>query len=54
MTTPAAPSAGGVSELLDAAERNLEGIEGLPLDLQVRALCAVEADLRSALEGTRS
>lgn len=39
---------------LQTVETRLEGIEELPLDLQVRTLAAVEVDLRSALETARS
>lgn len=48
------PEPPGPASRLQAVESRLAGIEELPLDLQVRTLAAVEADLRSALETARS
>lgn len=48
------PDSSGLASRLQAVDTRLEGFEELPLDLQVRTLAAVEADLRSALETARS
>ncbi|WP_312348487.1 hypothetical protein [Actinomyces sp.] len=48
------PDSSGLASRLQAVDARLEGFEELPLDLQVRTLAAVEADLRSALETARS
>lgn len=56
--TPAAslpvPEASALTSQLQTVDARLEGVEELPLDLQVRTLAAVEADLRAALETARS
>jgi len=48
------PDNSGLASRLQAVDARLAGIEDLSLDLQVRTLAAVEADLRSALETARS
>ncbi|WP_154671898.1 hypothetical protein [Actinomyces provencensis] len=48
------PDSSALASQLQAVDARLEGFEELPLDLQVRTLAAVEADLRSALETARS
>ncbi|MFC7580554.1 hypothetical protein ACFQ23_04930 [Schaalia naturae] len=49
MTTPEPDALPDVPDVVG----RLKGMEGLPVDLQIRTLAGVEADLRSALDATR-
>jgi len=46
------PDPRGASAVPDVDAR-LEGLEDLPVDLQIRTLAGIEADLRTALDATR-
>lgn len=51
---PPVPPTGDLDATLETVEARLEGLEDLSVDLQVRTLAAVEADLRTSLETARS